>query len=58
MRDARVIWFNEPQTLEGFVDGTLEEGMLRVGVRGLTLHRTRHSPEAATYHLEWADRSS
>ncbi|MBZ4334393.1 DUF2378 family protein [Corallococcus interemptor] len=52
------LWFNEPEPLEGFVDGVLEEGMLRVGVQGFTLHRTRHSPESATYHLEWADRSA
>ncbi|NBD08726.1 MULTISPECIES: DUF2378 family protein [Corallococcus] len=47
------IWFNEPDLMEGFVDGVLEEGLLRIGVRSLNLHRTRHSPEAITYHLEW-----
>jgi uncharacterized protein (TIGR02265 family) len=52
------LWFNEPESLEGFVEGVLEEGLLRIGVRGLTLHRTRHTPDACTYHLEWADRLS
>jgi uncharacterized protein (TIGR02265 family) len=51
------LWFNEPEVLEGFVEGVLEEGLSRIGMQDVRIHRTRHSPEAATYHLEWADRS-
>ncbi|RKG84137.1 DUF2378 family protein [Corallococcus terminator] len=52
------LWLNEPDMMEGFAEGVLEEGLLRIGVQGLTLHRTRHSPDAVTYHLEWAARAS
>lgn len=51
------LWFNEPESTEGFVEGVLEEGLLRIGVQGLAIHRTRHGPDACTYHLQWADRS-
>ncbi|RKH14628.1 DUF2378 family protein [Corallococcus sp. CA053C] len=55
---AADLWFNEPERMEGFAEGVLEEGLLRIGVHGLTLHRTRHSPDAVTYHLEWTARPS
>ncbi|MBJ6763023.1 DUF2378 family protein [Myxococcaceae bacterium JPH2] len=52
------LWFNEPEATEGFVEGVLEEGLVRIGVKGLTLARTRHGPDACTYHLQWTHPSS
>ncbi|MCP3097507.1 DUF2378 family protein [Myxococcus sp. K15C18031901] len=52
------LWFNEPEATEGFVEGVLEEGLHRIGVRGLTITRTRHDPESCTYRLEWYDPSA
>jgi uncharacterized protein (TIGR02265 family) len=51
------LWFNEPESTEGFVEGVLEEGLLRIGVKGLAIARTRHGPDACTYHLQWNDPS-
>ncbi|WP_338867617.1 DUF2378 family protein [Myxococcus stipitatus] len=52
------LWFNEPEATEGFVEGVLEEGMHRIGVRGLSISRTRHDAESCTYRLEWYDPSA
>ncbi|MCP3164014.1 DUF2378 family protein [Myxococcus qinghaiensis] len=52
------LWFNEPEVTEGFVEGVLEEGLHRIGVRGLTISRTRHDAESCTYRIEWYDPSA
>lgn len=47
------LWFNEPEATEGFVEGVLEEGLERIGVKGLTITRTRQGPESCTYRVQW-----
>lgn len=47
------LWFNEPEATEGFVEGVLEEGLHRIGVKGLTITRNRQGPESCTYRVHW-----
>ncbi|MFP2931974.1 DUF2378 family protein [Pyxidicoccus sp. 3LG] len=51
------LWFNEPEVTEGFVEGVLEEGLQRVGVKGLLITRARQGPESCTYRVQWDDAS-
>jgi uncharacterized protein (TIGR02265 family) len=55
---AADLWVNEPESTEGFVEGVLEEGLQRIGVRGLTLSRERNGPESCTYRVQWDDPST
>lgn len=55
---AADLWFNEPEDTEGFVEGVLEEGLRRIGVRGLTLTRNRQGPDSCTFRVQWDDAST
>ncbi|MCP3144635.1 DUF2378 family protein [Pyxidicoccus xibeiensis] len=53
--NAADLWFNEPEATEGFVEGVLEEGLQRIGVKGLVITRTRQGPDSCTYRVQWDD---